>query len=373
MHAATDRIAILGGGLAGGLIAYALAVRRPEIRVDLIEQSDRLGGNHVWSFFDSDIAPDDHWIVEPFVSHRWAGYDVRFPAHRRALGATYHSIESEQLDRVLRDRLPQGSIGLNQPADAVPDGAVIDARGAGDLSTLDCGWQKFVGMALRSEAPHRLTRPIVMDATVEQIDGYRFVYVLPFGPNELFVEDTYYSDSPHLDVEAVKARVIDYAATQGWRAAPCDRIETGVLPVVMGGDFNAYWSSTGEGIAKAGVRAGLFHPTTGYSLPDAVRLASAIARAPDVSRDGLARLTRDHAEQAWRARGFYRLLDAMLFRAADPAKRYRVLERFYRMPEPLIGRFYAGQSNWRDRLRVLSGKPPVPIGRALKAILEQRR
>ena len=47
----------------------------------------------------------------------------------------------------------------------------------------------------------------------------------------------------------------------------------GALPVAMGGDFDAYWRSGGAKVAKAGARAGLFHPTTGYSLPQAVRLA----------------------------------------------------------------------------------------------------
>jgi lycopene beta-cyclase len=150
-----------------------------------------------------------------------------------------------------------------------------------------------------------------------------------------------------------------------------EREETGVLPVVIAGDFDAYWRSTGEGIAKAGMRAGLFHPTTGYSLPDAVRLASAIADARDLSAEGLARLTRRHAERAWKARGFYRLLDAMLFRAAEPAQRYRVLERFYRLPEPLIRRFYAGRNTFGDKARILAGKPPVPIGRALSAVMRR--
>jgi lycopene beta-cyclase len=359
-------LTILGGGLAGGLAAYALAERRPEVRVALIEREETLGGNHVWSFFGSDIADEDRWIVEPFVSHRWDGYDVRFPGHRRTLAAGYNSIESERFDRVLRERLSDVRLGcMAEPGEA----AAIDARGPGDFSTLELGWQKFVGLLLETDAPHGLTRPVVMDATVEQLDGYRFVYVLPFGPTKLFVEDTYYSDTPELDVEALTARVLAYAAAQGWRARPAGRIETGVLPVVLGGDFDGYWRSTGEEVAKAGMRAGLFHPTTGYSLPDAVRLASMIARASDLSQEGLARLTRDHAEQCWRARGFYRLLDAMLFRAAEPDKRYRVLERFYRLPEALIGRFYAGRSTLADKARILAGKPPVPIGRAIKAML----
>jgi lycopene beta-cyclase len=147
-------------------------------------------------------------------------------------------------------------------------------------------------------------------------------------------------------------------------------METGVLPVVIGGNFDAYWRSTGQGVAKAGMRAGLFHPTTGYSLPDAVRLASAIARAPDLSCEALARLTFEHAERAWRSRRFYRMLDTMLFRAAAPEQRYRVLERFYTLPEPLIGRFYAARSTGLDKLRILTGKPPVPIGRAIAAIVK---
>ena len=72
-----------------------------------------------------------------------------------------------------------------------------------------------------------------------------------------------------------------------------------MLPVVVGGDFAAYWASTGTDLAKAGMRAGLFHPTTGYSFPDAVRLAAAIADAPDLSHPALVELTRRHAERAW--------------------------------------------------------------------------
>ncbi|MCH3002895.1 hypothetical protein K3W91_15445, partial [Listeria monocytogenes] len=77
--------------------------------------------------------------------------------------------------------------------------------------------------------------------------------------------------------------------------------------------FEAYWQSGGNKVAKAGMRAGLFHPTTGYSLPDAVRLAALIARASDLSGAGLHTLTHDFARRTWRARGFYRMLDKMLF------------------------------------------------------------
>lgn len=82
-------------------------------------------------------------------------------------------------------------------------------------------------------------------------------------------------------------------------------------------------------------------------------------------RDRVYQRVKEVALGKWRQRGFFRLLNRLLFRAARPAERFRVLEQFYQRPEPLIARFYAGHVTWLDRARVLAGRPPVPIGRAL--------
>jgi lycopene beta-cyclase len=42
-----------------------------------------------------------------------------------------------------------------------------------------------------------------------------------------------------------------------------------------------------------------------------------------------------------------------------------VLQHFYRLPEEIVQRFYAGRTTMADRIRILSGKPPVPVGRAV--------
>lgn len=374
-------VAIVGGGLAGALIALALRRRRPDCDVRLIEASGRIGGNHLWSFFGTDIAPGDRWLVAPLVSYGWTRYSVAFPGHARTIRAPYYSIESERLDRIVRETLPEQALMLRRKAlaasaravvladgDRVEARGVIDCRGPADLSLLELGWQKFLGRTLRIDDAHGLDQPLLMDATVEQADGYRFVYCLPFAATRMFVEDTYYSDTPDLDVDAIGARIADYAAHQGWGIEAIERTEGGALPVAMGGDFEAYWQSGGNKVAKAGLRAGLFHPVTGYSLPDAARTASAVARASDLSAAALHDLLHGLARRAWKGRGFYRLLSAMLFRAADPAERWRVLERFYRLDARLIARFYAGRSTLFDRARVLGGKPPVPVGRAVKAM-----
>jgi len=288
-------LAVVGGGLAGGLITLALKKKRPDLDVRLIEGSHSIGGNHLWSFFASDIADGDRWIVAPLVCYGWTSYDIKFPAHGRAIKASYYSIESERLDALVRSVLPEGALMLGRKVlgasakavvfadgDRVEAKGVIDARGSGDLSKLDLGWQKFVGREYALAEPHDLERPIVMDATVEQIDGYRFVYSLPFSATRLFIEDTYYSDTPDLhrptpggsNADPIADRIDDYAAAHGWQTQEILREESGVLPVALGGDFEEYWRSGGNNVAKAGMRAGLLHPTTGYSLPDAVRTAS---------------------------------------------------------------------------------------------------
>ncbi|TXC72380.1 lycopene beta-cyclase CrtY [Sphingomonas ginsenosidivorax] len=377
----TCDVAIVGGGLAGGLVALALKGKHPALDVRLIDTDSVVGGNHIWSFFGSDVAHAHRWIVEPLVAHAWEGYDIAFPHHARTIDERYYSIRSEKLDAAVRRALPSEALllgrkvlGVSATAVVLADGdrieakGVIDARGPGDLSTLSLGWQKFVGRELALSAPHGAPQPRVMDATVEQIDGYRFVYCLPFTDDRMFVEDTYYSDTPDLDVAALTARIDAYAAARGWAVDAEGRIESGVLPVVWGGDFDAYWRSSGVTIAKVGMRAGLFHPTTGYSLPDAVRTAALLADRRDFSGSALYQVTHGLARKTWAQRGFYRMLDTMLFRAAEPMERYRILERFYTLSPRLIGRFYAGNSTLIDKARILTGKPPVPISRAIRAI-----
>jgi len=139
--------------------------------------------------------------------------------------------------------------------------------------------------------------------------------------------------------------------------------------VVTGGDF-ARWQAErrSDGVARAGAHAGFLHPLTSYTLPFAVEAALAVARHVDLPGPAMAAMLEDRAEAHWRRTSFYRRLGAMLF-AAEPTQRRRVFERFYRLDAGLVERFYAARSTAGDRLRVLCGKPPVPIGRAVSALL----
>jgi lycopene beta-cyclase len=376
---AASRLIIAGGGLAGGLAALAIAKARPDIDLLLVEEAARFGGNHIWSFFADDVAADGAALIDDLVVHRWPRHEVIFPERRRTLDTGYASLTSERFDAVLRATLPAAAYRLGRRiADISPQGivlddgetiaadGVIDARGAAGPTGLDLGWQKFVGREYRFARPHGLEAPIIMDATVDQSDGYRFVYCLPFSTTEMLVEDTYYSQDGDLDDARTGRRIEAYIDRQGWQGGRMIREERGVLPVAMGGDIDLLWRDAT--VARIGLRGGFFHPTTGYSLPDAVRNALLLARQTDLSSAALLGLFRGAARRAWQARGFYRILNRMLFRAAEPAERYRVLQHFYRLDPGLVGRFYAGRSTLADKARILSGRPPVPLLRAAASL-----
>ncbi|WP_427913339.1 lycopene beta-cyclase CrtY [Ramlibacter sp. MMS24-I3-19] len=375
---------LVGGGLANGLIAWRLRQQRPAVRLLLLEAGDALGGNHTWSFHDTDLTPDQRRWIAPLVRWHWASHEVRFPGLRRQLQGGYASIPSEQFDTVLRWDLDDAVWLRSAVADVQPrqvrlqDGrvlraaAVIDGRGQPPLEHLDLGWQKFLGQVLQLAAPHGLPGPVLMDATVDQHDGYRFIYTLPLDARTVLVEDTFYADGAALDEGALRGNIGEYARRQGWQVEAVLREERGVLPIALGGNPDALWRDA-AGVPRAGLAAALFHPTTGYSLPEAVRLAEHVAALPDLSADVLFASMRAHALARWRHQGFFRMLNRMLFRAAAPAQRRQVMQRFYGLPEPLVARFYAGRPSWGDRLRILAGKPPVPVGPALRAALGGRR
>jgi lycopene beta-cyclase len=207
-----------------------------------------------------------------------------------------------------------------------------------------------------------------MDASVAQEDGFRFVYVLPFTEHCALVEDTYYSESPGLPTDDLRARILAYAASAGWRVRGVMREETGVLPITLAGDFDRFWPQD-DHVPRLGLRAGLFHPTTGYALPEAVATADLVAARVPCDGATLAAALRTHANARWRHGSFFRSLNRMLFQAARPPERYRVLERFYRLPAGLIGRFYARRLTLADRIRLLAGSPPVPIAAAVAALV----
>jgi len=381
MSSDSPDLLLAGGGLANCLVALRVAERQPESRIAIVEAGPAVGGNHTWSFHDGDLAPAQHAFLEPLVKHAWSRQQVRFPRLLRELQAGYFSITSDALRRHVADQ-PGIEIHADTPVIAIgPEfvktatghslsaTAVLDGRGPESADGMVLGFQKFLGREIRTLAPHGVACPVIMDATVSQADGYRFIYLLPFDETTLLIEDTRYSDGAELSDDELTSAIDDYAADHGWDIEQTLRTERGVLPILMAGDFDRFWPAA-DPVARAGLRAGLFHPTTGYSLPQAMALADAVAANWPMDGPTLAAFTRRFSEKFWAQTRFFRLLNRMLFRAGHPDQRYKVLERFYGLSEDIITNFYAAELTLVQKARILIGKPPVPVTEAIPLVRE---
>jgi lycopene beta-cyclase len=241
---------------------------------------------------------------------------------------------------------------------------VIESRGPDALpSQQRAGYQKFVGLEVKLRRPSPVAHPILMDALVPQIDGFRFFYTLPLAPNRVLLEDTYFSDDPRLDRARLEAEIIAYAAKNGFDVEHVTRAELGVLPLPT--RLAPSLNPAPRGPLVAGYQGGWFHPVTGYSFPVGVRVASAVAAAdPNLLREQVwPRLVREQRSQL----RYCLLLNRLFFGAYAPEARRNVIERFYRLPPDAVRRFYAMRLTHLDRARILCGRPPrgLSLERAL--------
>lgn len=356
-----NSVTIKGGGLSGCLLLAALKYRWPELKVTLCERSSSLSQHQTWSFHDGDV-PAGAWAwLTPLISKRWTGYEVYFPTFTRTFQSGYSSIRARDLANKIFD-LYSSDIKMNCTDGSDPNAFITTGWPALDCSR-QYGYQKFVGLDLKISAPHGLKKPILKDVRCQQTDGYRFFYVLPFSETELLIEDTYYSNKPELNVETIKQEILNYAEQQGWAVEKILRQESGSLPLDL-----APTATKTLGL-ELGAAAGLAHPVTGYTFPAVIRQIQVLVDSiePDMN---VWKQKLDAENKIIRAPvPYYCFLNRMMFNAAIENKRYKILERFYTLPQPLIERFYAGKTNNWDKIRLLLGKPPVPIHRALKQLI----
>jgi len=394
-------IIIIGAGLSGLMAAWRCLDVNPDLRIMMIEASGTIAGDHTWSFNLSDVPDHLRDWLRPFIAHQWDSYDVKFPKLERHLDIAYCSGNSDSLRACVAGHIESGRLDIRLGTKAVNMSAhdvtldsgevlsaqcVLDARGFEPNEDVFLGYQKFVGHVIKTPKPHGVKRPVIMDASVAQLGGYRFVYCLPYSDTEMLVEDTYYTDGPELRSQEVDARIKDYIRDNlGVTEYDMTRRETGVLPITLAVDadkrYPAREDSHGEPI-KIGIGGGYYHAVTGYSFPEALKTANLLADLIKESGPQFHKAVDDemflHERDQYDEENFLRLLNRMLFRAAKPETRYKVLQRFYGLDAGLIERFYRNRITKGDKLRILMGKPPVPVTKALfnfseKAFIKRER
>lgn len=380
------KFVVVGAGLSGLILAWRCLSSNPNVSVIIIDSNHIIGGDHTWSFNINDIESSLHEWIEPFIAHTWEKYDVKFKGYSRRLNIPYCTGNSKSLRACVDPFIKSGRLKLILDTEVIKltsfdvttvsgekltGDYIFDARGFIFDDNIKLGIQKFYGKTIETVKPHNLKYPIIMDATVAQNDGYRFIYCLPFSKNQILIEDTYYSDGLNFDQDKYNKRIDKYIEANNWTEHKVIREEKGILPITLAVDSKLIEKRGLENKEpiKIGMRGNFYHPVTGYSFPDSVRLASKISRTINsCDKNKLVNLDleiRKYKLLLYRRDRYFRLLNRLLFKASLPSKRHLVLQRFYTLSESLIKRFYEGDLHKKDKLRILIGKPPVPVLKAL--------
>ena len=340
-----------------------MARHRPEVPLLIVEEGETFGGEGVRTFSDAELGQDGAALIGPLAVERWPGFYVSFPGFSRKLGIEWSGFGAVDVHRAVTQALTPKQYRLGVKVVAVREDALvldggeeikaqgaIDARGAANLSTLELLYEARLEREYRFKAPHRVDRPVLIDATVRPAGGLNFMQCVPLTEDRLIVADIAVSESALPDGDA-GARLDAYVAARGWTTKQAQGEHIWVRPLPAGGDFAAFWRLGGARVAKLGLRGGFVHPVTGRSLGDAVRTASLLARQRDFSGTALHDLFEAEAKQSWKKREPLRAVTAALAQAR-PEQRLELLARLYRLDPGIIARFHADRLGMIDRMRV---------------------
>ena len=356
-------VLIAGGGIAGSLAALVMAQMRPDVPILIVEEGDRFGGQCFHHLFDDEVDSEERALLATIAGHQWPGFYLAFPGLTRNLKGAIGGFEPDALHRAMIETLRPDQYRLGTRIVAVRDDALvldggetikaegaIDARGAANLSMLDLLYETRVERQIRTEAPHRLDRPLLIDATIEQKLGFSFIQAFPLGEDRLRIAKVLVSERSQPD-EAAEARLDQYLTLRGWSTAEVEESCALARPLPMGGDFAAFWRIGGARVAKLGLRGGFLNPATGRTIADAARNALLLAGQKDFGGAALHDLFEDQARQLWKKRDLQRSVNAAIG-ASAPETRRTLAERLYRLDPGAILRFRSDRLGLLDRRRI---------------------
>ena len=386
MSASSFDYILVGGGLQSGLLVLALRHYQPTAKVLLVERDCQLGGNHTWSFHPKDVSPSAIEWISPAVEVRWPSYRVRVGGFEKQIELEYASISTPHFIKTVEESLdgfgsnPQGvlllrtdvtEIGERHIATSCGDSyhgrLVIDCRGPKSVLERPFsqnGHQKFWGFEIALQSDWPFPGPVVMDDRIDQSDGFRFIYSLPFDRRRVLVEDTRFANGSDIDREDCLQQVSSYLQAIGVENWSIIREEQGILPMPFSGErlpgTNANTSErVHQSVLAGGYAGGWFHAATGYSFPLAIAFAETVARnTPETAMDAVRHLGAAHRSRS----RFGRFLNRLLFCLVKPTKRYQIFRRFYKvLSKEAIARFYSHQFTIGDAFRIVVGMPPAGL------------
>ena len=369
---------ILGAGCAGLSLCYYLLEQGVTEPILILDQKSEFVDDRTWCFWDVEPTPFSHlaakrwgsWLIQA-VGEAVEQKTERYPYQCLTAADFYTSVLERtssynnvtlHLEEPVESWKEYGGETFVQTArDAYTAHYLFDGRGLPPSSPTfeearnQAVWvpQKFVGLRLRTRGavfdPERCT---IMDFSVSQERGLRFVYILPFTEHEALVENVYLSEA-EISVEEHRAELEGYLADV-YGLSPDDYVvdgeERGYIPMT---DYS-FPRKLGGRTYSIGMLGGESRPSTGYTFLRIQRYCRALAENLAAGREPPERVEA----------GRYKLLDKIFLRfmKEHPERCPEVyLRMFTGLPPDTLVRFLTEKSTLLDDLRLVLAMPKMPF------------
>jgi lycopene beta-cyclase len=215
--------------------------------------------------------------------------------------------------------------------------------------------QHFKGWFIRTEMPvFDETTMTLMDFSIPQEDGVRFVYTLPFSKTEALIEMTAFSKNIY--PEAIYDAILETYMNEHFKGVTfsVENIEKGSIPMT-----DALFSRVGSaGETLVGTAAGMVKATTGYAFKRIGKDSTQIAEDFEQKR------TLRWANTKGRFRFYDRLLLGIL--SEKPSLGRTIFEAlFKKTPMKTVLRFLDEETSILEEIKIFSTLPIFPFIRQI--------
>lgn len=381
--------AILGAGCAGLSLCYYLLEQGVTEPILILDQKSEFADDRTWCFWDVEPTPFSHRAIK-----RWNSWTLHTPGNtveQRTTSHPYQCLTAADFYAAALEQIASHTnvtLRLGESAEGYKEYAgetfvkasqstytaryVFDGRGLPPGSLVfeearrRATWvpQKFLGLRLRSREPvFDPERCTLMDFSVSQERGLRFVYVLPFSEREALVENVYLSEA-EISADGHRSELEDYlAAAYGLSSEDyvVDDEESGYIPMTD----HTFPRKLGDRTYSIGMLGGQTRPSTGYTFLRIQRYCRALAESVVAGDSVPGRI------EATR----YKLLDKIFLRfmKEHPEKCPGVYRRMFEgLPPDTLVRFITEKSSLLDDLRLVLAMPKAPFMRIAVRMVFQR-
>lgn len=368
-------LAILGGGCAGLSLARELAKSQTLRSVVVIEPRQTYQDDRSWCFWAADSQALSPWFGHSWPRWSFGQIDAQ-QQHRECDDFPYRYVRSIDFYRANLTTIK-----------ACPSIDLKLGQAVTELTTLDSGWriittgetyiaqqvvdtrppaqtqldqstlqQCFLGAEIKLSRPANIdTQAVELMTDMRQVDGeFCFTYVLPFAPDHLLVEVTFFAKQPPTRT-SLQNQLNKLLVARGWADAEILRTEFAALPMGMPLKTNAKQKQP----LLAGMRGGALRPSSGYGF---LRIQDWAERcAKQYITDGT--LVRQTTSGYWLQKMDQIFLNVLHH---EPARAAEIFDTLLSKTEPArFIRFMNDQATRADCLKIVACLPKWPFLKAL--------